>query len=204
VDAFGVSAIHIVRTKTPERTAKSCGPGAATLASSLRSDLQVTVAKEPAHRGEHEVSRKAIAQGMSDCLRCPVCSCAPFFCAVCTRDRGCSVHPAFPAPLCFERGNEFGKARANHAARSRPVPYLHVVPAKAGTHTPRRTLLEKIGRWLCLNNNRLWLWVPAFAGTTADVSTRASPTSAVSAPGGGDRRPADTPPANDARSRATR
>src|SRR5438477_734873 len=34
--------------------------------------------KKPAHRGEHEVSRKAIAQGMSDCLRCPVCSCAPF------------------------------------------------------------------------------------------------------------------------------
>ena len=24
---------------------------------------------KPAHRGEHEVSRKAIAQGMSDCLR---------------------------------------------------------------------------------------------------------------------------------------
>ena len=65
------------RTKTLGRTAKSCGPGAATLASSLRSDLQVTVAKEPAHRGEHEVSRKAIAQGMSECFRCPVCSCAP-------------------------------------------------------------------------------------------------------------------------------
>src|SRR5439155_21624751 len=65
-------------TNEQRRTAKSCGPGAATLASSLRSDLQVTVAKEPAHRGEHEVSRKATAQGMSDCLRSPVCSCAPF------------------------------------------------------------------------------------------------------------------------------
>src|SRR4030081_3127470 len=30
-------------------------------------------------RGEHVISRKAIAQGMSDCLRCPVCSCAHFF-----------------------------------------------------------------------------------------------------------------------------
>ena len=29
-----------------------------------------------AHRGEREVSRKATAQGMSDVLRCPVCSCA--------------------------------------------------------------------------------------------------------------------------------
>src|SRR5437667_7155324 len=37
-----------------------------------------TVTTSPLHRGEHEVSRKAIAQGMSDCLRCPVCSCAPF------------------------------------------------------------------------------------------------------------------------------
>ena len=30
-------------------------------------------------RGEHAISRKAIAQGMSDALRCPVCSCAHFF-----------------------------------------------------------------------------------------------------------------------------
>ena len=31
-----------------------------------------------AHRGERVISRKAIAQGMSDVLRCPVCSCAAF------------------------------------------------------------------------------------------------------------------------------
>src|SRR5438105_2373837 len=36
-----------------------------------------TVAKKPAHRGERDISRKAIAQGMSECFRCPVCSCAP-------------------------------------------------------------------------------------------------------------------------------
>ena len=30
-------------------------------------------------RGDHVISRKAIAQGMSDVLRCPVCSCAHFF-----------------------------------------------------------------------------------------------------------------------------
>src|ERR1700712_4573022 len=29
-------------------------------------------------RGELAISRKAIAQGMSDALRCPVCSCAAF------------------------------------------------------------------------------------------------------------------------------
>ena len=32
--------------------------------------------KSPILRGEREISRKAIAQGMSDVLRCPVCSCA--------------------------------------------------------------------------------------------------------------------------------
>src|SRR5258705_9003861 len=47
------------------------------LASSLWNYPRVTVANKPAHRGEHEVSRKAIAQGMSECFRCPVCSCAP-------------------------------------------------------------------------------------------------------------------------------
>jgi hypothetical protein len=32
--------------------------------------------KSPILRGEREISRQAIAQGMSDVLRCPVCSCA--------------------------------------------------------------------------------------------------------------------------------
>ena len=43
----------------------------------VEASLKVTVANKPVHRGEHEVSRKAIAQGMSECFRCPVCSCAP-------------------------------------------------------------------------------------------------------------------------------
>ena len=38
-------------------------------------------------RGEHEASRKAIAQGMSDVLRCPVCSCAHFLCTLRMRSR---------------------------------------------------------------------------------------------------------------------
>ena len=35
-----------------------------------------TVARELRLTGEHVISRKAIAQGVSDVLRCPVCSCA--------------------------------------------------------------------------------------------------------------------------------
>jgi hypothetical protein len=45
------------RRATLRRTAKSCGPGAPTLALSLWDGPQVTVAKEPGHRGEHEGNR---------------------------------------------------------------------------------------------------------------------------------------------------
>jgi hypothetical protein len=43
--------------------------------------------KKADHRGEHAISRKATAQGMSDCLRCPVCSCAHFLCTLRMRPR---------------------------------------------------------------------------------------------------------------------
>ena len=39
------------------RTAKSCGPDAPTLASSLRRESQATVANKPGHRGEREGNR---------------------------------------------------------------------------------------------------------------------------------------------------
>src|SRR6476620_11260881 len=88
------------------RTAKSCGSGAAVLALSPREAklLWGGGGKRAVLRGEHEVSRKAIAQGRPECSRCPVCSCAVFVCANRTRDRGCSKHPVFPAPSNFEEG----------------------------------------------------------------------------------------------------
>src|SRR5262245_1793250 len=53
--------------------------------------------KARSHRGDHGISRKAIAQGMPECFGGPVVtnSCAFFHC---TRGRGCIKHPAFPAP----------------------------------------------------------------------------------------------------------
>ena len=50
--------------ETPQRTAKSCGPGAATLAS-IRSACAgtATVTIKAAHRGEHEGNRQTIARG---------------------------------------------------------------------------------------------------------------------------------------------
>jgi hypothetical protein len=40
-----------------QRTAKSCGSGAPTLALSERNDPLMTVAKKPGHREEHEGNR---------------------------------------------------------------------------------------------------------------------------------------------------
>jgi len=71
----------------------------------------------PILRGDHDISRKTIAQGMSGCSVC-TCMLVCVFCTVCARDRGCSEHPAFPAPSDF-LGHVFLKPRAHRAARSR-------------------------------------------------------------------------------------
>src|SRR3954467_11287528 len=92
-------------TKRSQRTAKSCGPGAATVASILREDIpQTTVTINAAHRGEHEVSRKAIARGKPGCLggTCSVCPCASHMGCPCAPAHGIygrSQRPAFPAPF---------------------------------------------------------------------------------------------------------
>src|SRR4029079_12719419 len=89
-------------------TAKSCGSDVAVLALRPREAklLWDNGGKRAVLRGEHEVSRKAIAQGRPECSRCPVCSCALLFAQNRTRDRGCSKHPVFPAPSDFRRANE--------------------------------------------------------------------------------------------------
>jgi len=52
------------------RTAKSCGPDAAVLASSRAgSFLRGDGGKRAVHRGEHAISRKATAQGRPECFR---------------------------------------------------------------------------------------------------------------------------------------
>jgi len=47
---------------------------------------------------------KTIAQGRRDCLRWTCMLVCTFLTTLRTRDRGCSVHPAFPAPSAFLRG----------------------------------------------------------------------------------------------------
>jgi len=62
-----------------------------------RDDRQSTVARKAGHRGEHDISRKTIAQGMSDRFDVlAVTNSRTFY----PRTRGCRcvAHPAFPAP----------------------------------------------------------------------------------------------------------
>ena len=84
------------------RTAKSCGPGAATLAS-IRPACAgaATVTKKAAHRGEHEISRKTIARGKPGCLGCTCSSTPVLFVA---RGLRAQSAPGFPCALSKERG----------------------------------------------------------------------------------------------------
>jgi hypothetical protein len=59
---------------------------------------QATVANKAAHRGEHEVRRKTIAWGMSECSPLNLYASVPFPLRKGTRDRGCSAHSGTPAP----------------------------------------------------------------------------------------------------------
>src|SRR2546430_12889996 len=89
------------------RTAKSCGSGAAVLALSSRKQAFANDGgKRAVLREEHEVSRKATAQGRPGCSACTCMLVCAFLVRNCTRDRGCSVHPVFPAPSNFREGKE--------------------------------------------------------------------------------------------------
>jgi hypothetical protein len=103
------------------RTAKSCGSGVAVLALSPREAklLAGDGGKKAVHRGELEVSRNPSHRESRDASAGPVCSCAPSYAQNCTRDRGCSAHPAFPAPLVFRRAEVTQSSGAFSAARTR-------------------------------------------------------------------------------------
>src|SRR5437763_3896474 len=99
------------------RTVKSCGSDAAVLALSPREAklLGGDGGKRAVLRGEHEVSRKAIAQGRPECSRCPVCSCAFLFAQIARETAGAastrsSLRPRF-------RG---GQTKIENLGRSAP------------------------------------------------------------------------------------
>ena len=65
-------------------------------------------------QGERGISRQTIAQGMSECSGCTCMLVCALLCIHCTRDRGCSKHPAFPAPSVLR-----DKVHANLGRKSR-------------------------------------------------------------------------------------
>src|SRR5206468_10542515 len=88
-----------------KRTAKSCGSSAAVLALSPREAklLGGDGGKRAVLREEHEVSRKATAQGRPECSSCPVCSCAFLFAQIARETAGAASTRSSLRPL-FRRG----------------------------------------------------------------------------------------------------
>jgi len=99
------------------------------------------VARRIRRRGERGISRKAIAQGTPECSVCTCMLVCAFLSASCTRDRGCSKHPAFPAPSLFW-AKRYGATRANHAAGMRTcIP--HVIASEA-----KQSISPRKDRWI--------------------------------------------------------
>ena len=122
------------------RTAKSCGPDAAVLASNCAgSFLRGDGGKRAVHRGEHEVSRKATAQGRPGCSACTCMLVCAFLVRNCTRDRGCSVHPVFPAPSNFR-----GQTKQSSGALCREIATSYSVRGRGDVdQRPKRLVLRK-------------------------------------------------------------
>ena len=64
-------------------------------------------------RGDHGISRKAIAQGMSDVLRCPVCSCAAYLVQIAHGTAGAARIRHSLRPLFGEGGKFLAKLGRN-------------------------------------------------------------------------------------------
>ena len=113
--------------------AKPCGGASAQPGIDKSSIREVTVAKGIRRRGERGISRKAIAQGMPECSGCTCMLVCAFLRKHCTRDRGCSKHPAFPAPSVL-RDKGSCKPRAQIAPREGEVIFSR--------HHPRMRVIQ--------------------------------------------------------------
>ena len=82
-------------------------------------------------REEHEVSRKAIAQGRPECSRCPVCSCAVLFAQIARETAGAASTRSSLRPLFRRRANEDANL-GRIVPREREPHIQSSSPAKAG------------------------------------------------------------------------
>ncbi len=130
--------------------------------------------KSPILRDERVISRKAIAQGVSDVLRCPVCSCAISFPPFAHGTAGAARvrHSLLP----HFRGTTKGKPRADPAARTRNC-ICGCRPGERRDPYAVQMKLPEVSVALLqhyAHNRRPGLWVPAFAGTTIDYTLQIS------------------------------
>src|SRR5689334_381618 len=133
MDACCVRAVQTAQARTRQRTAKSCGPGAATLASIRPARAgSATGARKAVPRGEHEVSRQTLRGEGRDVPAVPVKAVCVLYYPLHMAMRAQSA-PGLPCALFSRGSNEMQDSSEKHAART-----MFVVPAKAGTHTPRR------------------------------------------------------------------
>ena len=86
------------QTKTRQRTVKSCGPGAATLALPAGACSRITGARKAASPGRSRISRQTIARGKPGCLGCTCQIRVRSLLPIAHGAFGCIQHPAFPAP----------------------------------------------------------------------------------------------------------
>src|SRR5437899_4779724 len=101
--------------------------------------------KRAVHRGEHEVSRKAIAQGRPECSRCPVCSCALLFAQIARETAGAASTRSSLRPL--SSGGQTKKQTSGETRRENAKSYpRHCEERKRRSnprlHMPRYGLLR--------------------------------------------------------------
>jgi hypothetical protein len=142
MDAAASGDLH--RTKRPQRTAKSCGHDAATLASSWREYRADDGGKRGRSPGRARISRKTIARGKPGCPGCTCSLTRVHFCSTLrTRDCGRSRRPAFPAPSRRREGQRDCTTRANHAAGMRAhVPPPSLRAKRSNPTLPRQRKLD--------------------------------------------------------------
>jgi hypothetical protein len=144
------------------RTVKSCGPGAAYAGEKLAASvLPMTVTTSSLHREEHEVSRKAIAQGMSVC--------SPLTCMLVCRHSCALWHmrprvqraPGIPCALSSEGGTtnleKLGQNMSRERARMFPRRCEPTGRANARpmTGSAKQSICPLAARWIASSQGLL-------------------------------------------------
>ncbi|WP_212416755.1 hypothetical protein, partial [Bradyrhizobium sp. AUGA SZCCT0222] len=86
-------------------------------------------------------SRKAIAQGMSDVLRCPVCSCAAFLCTIAHETAGAARIRHSLRPLNFG-GAEFLAKLGRDVPREREIAFVVIASAAKQSMPPHEERMD--------------------------------------------------------------